>query len=160
MLLLKILLIALLLIVFFQDTKTRMVYWFLYPMIGIAAVIAQCGYNNYVVVVVNSAFNLAFIAVIIFTCYLYSRIKLRQPFDEVFGIGDVLFFIFIAFGFSIISFITLFISSLLFSLLLHLIIKNRQSIDNVPLAGYMALFFAMVYTFGLTDNFDMLLYAY
>jgi apolipoprotein N-acyltransferase len=70
-----------------------------------------------------------------------------------------LFFVCIAFSFSIVSFLFLFIFALLFSLLLYLVLKHRQTEKTVPLAGYMSLFFAVVYgiSFFWECNF---LYAY
>ncbi|WP_379852787.1 hypothetical protein [Flavobacterium zhouii] len=78
---------------------------------------------------------------------------------EVFGLGDVLFFIFMAFSFSIISFFVLFVFALVFSLLLHSVLQHKQIVKTVPLAGYMSLFFGVVYVFVFfcEPNF---LYAY
>ncbi len=157
---LKLLLIGVFFLVFFQDHKDRNVYWFLYPIIGVLVFALQMQSTAIYPSLINTGFNLAFISLLLLVCYLYARLKLKRPFlKEVFGLGDLLFFVFIAFSFSIVSFLILFVFSLLFSLLLHFAMKYRQTEKTVPLAGYMSLFFAVVYgiSFFWECNF---LYAY
>ena len=135
-------------------------YWFLYPLVGILVFLLQIAVLPFYSVLINSVINLVFVAVLLLVCYAYSSIKLKKNLlKDVFGLGDVLFFIFIAFSFSIISFFILFVFSLLFSLLLHFTLKNNQTEQTVPLAGYMSLFFGVVYgiSFFCECNF---LYAY
>ncbi len=160
MMLLKLLLIIVLTIIFVQDSKDRQVYWFLFPIMGSIAFYLQIENVPFYSVFINTAFNLLFILVQLFVIYLYTLIKLKKSvLSEVFGLGDVLFFIFIAFSFSIISFFILFLFSLIFSLVLHFVLRSRQTNKSVPLAGYMALFFGVVYviSFFLDSN---ILYAY
>jgi len=157
---LKLLLVGVFLLVFVQDSKDRQVYWFLYPIIGILVFILQIEKISFYPAFINGGFNLGFVFLLILVCFLYAKLKLKQPLlKEVFGLGDILFFIAIAFSFSIVSFLVLFVFALLFSLLLHLALKHRQTNKNVPLAGNMALFFGVVYgvSFFWECNF---LYAY
>jgi hypothetical protein len=149
-----------LILILFQDYYHRKVYWFLYPFVGILAFVLQMDIVPIYSVLVNAGFNLLVVLVLLLVCYLYASLKLQQPLlKEVFGLGDVLFFIFIAFSFSIISFFVLLIFSLLFSLLLHVVLQHKQAEKTVPLAGYMSLFFGVVYgiSFFWNSNF---LYAY
>lgn len=158
--LLKGVLIGVFLFIFYQDCKDRKVFWFLYPIVGILVFVLQMQSVTIYPALTNSAINLVLVSFLLLICYLYSRLKLKKAFlDEVLGLGDLLFFIFISFSFSIISFLVLFVFSLLFSLLLHLALKHRDSQSTVPLAGYMALFFGVVYGIGFfcESNF---LYAY
>jgi hypothetical protein len=157
---LKLLLIAVFSIIFIQDCKDRKVYWFLYPSVGVLVFILQMKVVPFYSVLVNVIFNLLFVFVLLLVCYLYAALKLQQPLlKEVFGLGDVLFFIFIAFSFSIVSFFILFIFSLVFSLLLHFALQHKYTEKTVPLAGYLSLFFGVVYgiSFFSESNF---LYAY
>lgn len=157
---LKILLITIFFLILFQDCKDRKVYWFLYPIVGVLVFVLQMEVVPISSVLVNASLNLIFIFILLSVCYLYAAVKLKKPLlKEVFGLGDVLFFIFIAFSFSIISFFVLFVFSLLFSLLLHFVLQHRQTEKTVPLAGYMSLFFGVVYviSFFCESNF---LYAY
>lgn len=157
---LRILLIGVFLIIFIQDCKDRKVYWFLYPIVGVLVFVLQMEVVPIYSVLVNASFNLLFVFVLLFVCYLYAVFKLKKPLlKEVFGLGDVLFFIFIAFSFSIVSFFVLFVFSLVFSLLLHFALQHKQTEKTVPLAGYLSLFFGVVYgiSFFWDSNF---LYAY
>ena len=157
---LKLLLIGVFFLVFFQDNKDRKVYWFLYPIIGILVFVLQIKAISIYPTLINTGFNLGFVSFLLLVCFVYAKLKLKKPLlKEVFGLGDLLFFIAISFSFSIVSFLILFIFALLFSLLLHLVLKHRQSEKTVPLAGYMSLFFGVVYgmSFFWECNF---LYAY
>ncbi|MFE3872478.1 hypothetical protein ACFX5F_14725 [Flavobacterium sp. ZS1P70] len=157
---LRLLLIGVFLIIFIQDCKDRKVYWFLYPIVGVLVFVLQMEVVPIYYLAVNAGFNLLFVFVLLFVCYLYAVLKLKKPLlKEVFGLGDVLFFIFMAFSFSIISFFVLFVFALVFSLLLHSVLQHKQIVKTVPLAGYMSLFFGVVYVFVFfcEPNF---LYAY
>lgn len=157
---LKLLLLAVFSLIFFQDYKDRTVYWFLYPIIGILVLILQIQIIPIDIALINSGFNLSFVIFLLVFCYLYARIKLKKSLlQSVLGLGDVLFFIAIAFSFSIVSFLVLFVFSLIFSLVLHMALQYKQTEQTVPLAGYMSLFFAVVYSISFFCNFHFL-YAY
>ncbi len=155
---LKLLLIIVFAIVLFQDFKNRLVYWFLYPIIGILAFAIQSYSVPITIAFSNSSFNLLFVALILGVSFVYIRIR-KLDFLNAIGIGDILFFIFISFTFSIVSFLVLFVFALLFSLILHFVLGNKKEQQTVPLAGYMSLFFGVVYitTFFYNSSF---LYAY
>jgi hypothetical protein len=157
---LKLLLLCVFFIILYQDCKDRKVYWFLYPAIGVLVFLLQISITPLYSVLINSVFNLLFVAVLLSVCYLYAAFRLKKDLlKEVFGLGDVLFFIFIAFSFSIVSFFILFVFSLFFSLLLHFTLKHKQVEKTVPLAGYMSLFFGTVY--GISFFYECpFLYAY
>lgn len=157
---LKILLLSVFFLILYQDCKDRKVYWFLYPLIGALALVLQLKAVPFYTVFINAGFNLLFVIILLLVCYLYASFRLNKNLlEEVFGLGDVLFFLFIAFSFSIVSFFILFVFSLLFSLLLHFTLKHRQTEKTVPLAGYMSLFFGTVY--GISFFYECsFLYAY
>lgn len=157
---LKLLLLAAFSLIFFQDYKDRMVYWFLYPVVGVLVLLLQIQIIPINIALINSGFNLSFIVFLLVFCYLYARIKLKKSLlESVLGLGDILFFIAIAFSFSIVSFLVLFVFSLIFSLILHFVLQKKQTEKTVPLAGYMSLFFAVVYGVSFFCNFHFL-YAY
>jgi hypothetical protein len=157
---LKLLLLCVFFIILYQDCKDRKVYWFLYPIVGVLVFLLQISISPVYSVLINSGFNLLFVAVLLSVCYLYATFRLKKKLlKEVFGLGDVLFFIFIAFSFSIVSFFILFVFSLFFSLILHFVLKHKQTEKTVPLAGYMSLFFGTVY--GISFFYECpFLYAY
>ena len=131
--------------VFYQDMKERMVYWFLFPIIAICSGILL--YNNMLTEVFKTTvmINLVFVVFLITVVFAYSKLKLKTSITQTFGLGDMLLFFALAFTFSSVSFLILFVFGLIFSLVLHLFLKNKSSHQNVPLAGYLSLFFAIVY---------------
>lgn len=155
---LKLLLIIVFAMVLYQDFKNRLVYWFLYPIIGILAFAIQLYNLPTIVAFFNLGFNLLFVVIILGVSFFYIRFR-KLNFLNSIGIGDVLFFVFISCTFSIISFLVLFVFALLFSLILHLVLNNKKNHQTVPLAGYMALFFGAVYTSSFLYN-STFLYAY
>ena len=155
MVLLKTVMIAVLFSIFYQDLKERKVYWFLFPLVAVVS--GLLFYNNTLreLFTRNVLINLAFTAFLLIVVYFYSKWKLKTSPKHVFGLGDTLLFICLAFSFASISIITLFVFSLIFSLVLHLILREKQKNKTVPLAGYMSLFFMLVYLSywsGITTN--------
>ena len=145
--LLKVPLIITFLVIFWQDTKDRLVYWFLYPLVGCIGFVIQVSYTGYGTSIINSIANLVFITVLLSVAYLYSKFVMKKEFvNESIGVGDILLFIFLCFTFATITFFILFVFSLVFSLMIHLYFKKKSNHKNVPLAGYIAIFFAAVYT--------------
>ena len=131
--------------IFYQDTKERSVYWFLFPIVAFAA-----GYLYYTNTLFElfwrtSIANLGIIALIFLVLQAYSKFKLKTDVKEVFGLGDALLFIGLCVAFPNVTFIIFFVFSLLFSLLLHFVLKNKMKVKSVPLAGYMSAFFIGVY---------------
>lgn len=155
---LKLILILLFFTILYQDCKDRLVYWFLYTLVGILALAIQYFILPVNSILLNVGTNLILVLFLLLVCYVYTKLR-KLEFSNSFGLGDVLFFIFISFTFSTISFLVLFIFSLFFSLLLHLVLSQKDKQKTVPLAGYMSLFFGVVYgiTFFCESNF---LYAY
>ena len=145
MLILKIILIASLCLIFYQDLKERQVYWFLFPLF--ATISAILFYNSTLpeLFYISVGMNFIFISILLLIVFLYSKLKLKSNFSETFGFGDVLLFVGLIFSFSTISFLILFVFSLLFALIIHLIIKQYSKLQSVPLAGYISLFFGLTY---------------
>jgi len=107
----------------------------------------------------SATLNILIVAIIIFILFLYSKLKLKRPLKDAFGLGDFLFFLAIAIGFPTITFAVLFSFSLFFSLTLFLIIKKSLKEKTAPLAGLQALFLSLIFLLHWTFNF-MNLYQY
>lgn len=155
---LKLILVIIFGAILYQDYKNRLVYWFLYPITGILVFAIQLYYIPIELVFANSVLNILFVTFLLTVCFIYLKLK-KISFKNSLGMGDILFFIFISFSFATVSFIVLFVFALVFSLILHFVFQNKNQLKTVPLAGYMSLFFAVVYmaTFCSDSNF---LYAY
>lgn len=139
----KITLIILFFIVFYQDHKERQVHWFLFPLIGLCCGFLYFSETITELFVTSILINAAFVFLLLFLVYIYSRFKLKASFFDSIGLGDILLFFGLAFAFSSVSFIVIFICSLIFSLILYVVTKKNTS--TVPLAGYMSLFFGLTY---------------
>lgn len=154
---LKILLVCILLLIFFQDVKKQMVSWFLFPvtavLFGILHFFSVNEYSFYIAVITNFLIILIVLSVL----FLYSRFKLKEKFvNGSFGLGDLLFFLALCFAFPTLTFTILFVFSVLFSLVLHLFLKKKYKFTTVPLAGFMALFYAFILTAGSLFNLSPL----
>lgn len=155
---LKLILVIVFAFVLYQDFKSRLVYWFLYPIIGVLAFAIQLQNLPVSIALTNLGFNLLFVVLILLVSILYIKFR-NLDFKNTIGIGDILFFLFIAGTFSIVSFLILFVFSLVFSLILHIVLNNKKEQTTVPLAGYMSLFFGVVYAVSFCFN-NAFLYAY
>lgn len=123
-----------------------MVYWFLFPCIGLLGALIQLLVFPKEVFFINTIINLVFVAVILFIGGIYMKLIRKKGFlNESIGSGDILFFIFMSFCFPVISFIVLFVFSLLFSLMIHRMMVKESNNKTVPLAGLMALFYSSIY---------------
>ncbi len=132
--------LLLLLAIFLQDLKERKVYWFLFPLAAISLAwlnYLQLGVQQFLI---QNIINITIVSAILIALSVYANVKMKRPFLEVFGLGDLLFFFTISVALPSVSFIVLFVAAIFFSGLLHLV--SRQNKITVPLAGYMALFFA------------------
>lgn len=138
-------LMVVLLIIFFQDYRDRMVYWFLYPLAAVLAFCLQYMKNGFAITLVNAVCNLSFVLVLLGCSYLYARRVLKRNFLETTGWGDILLLLALTFCFSPVPFIVLLVFSLIFALGLHMILKKKSLYDTVPLAGYISLFFTGAY---------------
>ena len=97
---------------------------------------------------------------IVFTVFLmvsmYAKIKMKQPIFNVFGIGDLLFFMLLAVSFPTLSFLVIFVFSLIFSWSIFMLIKQYLKEKTVPLAGLQSLFLLLVFIINMALNrFDL-----
>ena len=141
--------------VFIQDYNHRLVYWFLFPIVGVLGgfLFYQSTLPELFFVAVKM--NFIFLSVVLSVIFIYSKLKLKTSFFKTIGLGDLLLFLAISVSFSTISFLVLFISALIFSLVLHTIVFKSQKTLSVPLAGYMSLFFLISYIFYWTGFIDV-----
>lgn len=143
---LKLITAALLCVIFYQDAKSRMVHGFLFPVTAILLGILHYVHVEKISFFVGIAGNIGFISLLIFVLFLYSKIRLKMPFiNGSFGLGDLLFFYAICFAFPNFTFTVLFVFAVFFAMALHLLMRKRQRDKTIPLAGYMALFFAITF---------------
>ncbi len=153
MLLIKICILCTLGVITYQDLKDREVYGFIFlVLIGLLGFLHYQNTTqfNFLYAILM---NIGVLIVIMGLLYLYTLIQLKRSFfEEVFGWGDLLFFLALAIGFPTATFIILLVFSLLFSVLVWLMLKNKANYDTVPLAGYMAVFLGMIFLINWMMN--------
>ncbi len=151
---LKFICIGLFFYIFWQDYKDRMVFMFLYPVVAVFGLTIQLLQFDWQVVLAASILNIVLVAIIVLVLYLYAKFILQKTFvNGVIGSGDLLFFGAICLIFPTVSFIILFAFSIFTALVLHVLLNRFYKQHNsVPLAGYMALFFALVFLFSILSN--------
>lgn len=147
-----------LLSIIYQDFKDRAVYLFWYPVL-----LLVISYQYYLMPTVPYALllaNLLFVFILVGGVFLFYRFKnhtIHSFFEKVFGLGDLLFFVFMALFFAPANFLIVFNISLILCLILALAIKSFKT-RGVPLAGIQA-FVVLLWCIGseidmLPSNFD------
>tara|TARA_B110000091_G_C13819664_1_gene479954 strand:+ start:818 stop:1300 length:483 start_codon:yes stop_codon:yes gene_type:complete len=87
---------------------------------------------------------------------MYAKLKMKQPIFNVFGLGDLLFFMLLAVSFPFLSFLIIFVFSLLFSWSIFMLTKRHLKIKTVPLAGLQSLFLLLILiTNKVTNSLDL-----
>ncbi len=164
MVIIKILLLICLCAIFFQDYKERMVYGILFLLVSVGFALLHIQNTGIFTFFINGAINLSLVIGMLGILFLYARFRFSKlAFTSVFAWGDILMLVILSLSFAPIAFITFFVFGLLFSLLLHSImtsrfidtsrstlsrkptILNAHQKNSVPLAGYLSLFFALVF---------------
>lgn len=134
-----------LLAVLFQDWKYRRIH------VGLPLLILF--FSFYVIQVESEiliriiTYNIAFFIVTLSILVLYMSVKNNQfldPFQNYFGLGDVLFYIAIAPLFILKNYILFFILSMVFAITLQVGLKKISTEKTIPLAGFSALLLFIV----------------
>lgn len=144
-------LIIILLIIFWQDFKHRLVDWFLYLGVAILGFNIQFTEIELTYLILSVGINLMLIGIIILVLFLYAHFYLKKKLiNEAIGVGDIFMFVAMAFTFSFENFIYIFSVGQFFSLVLHFLISKISKQDQtIPLAGYLALCMALFFILDL-----------
>ena len=141
----KIILLITFFTIVYQDIKDRLTYWFLYPIVALCCGTLMFKSMGLKVFIATITFNIAVVSLILLVIFLYTRLIKKMIFKAVIGLGDVLLFYALCFSFAMVSFYVLFIFSFVFAFVLQLLLKKNFKDKTVPLAGFMSLFFGLVY---------------
>jgi hypothetical protein len=145
--------IVVLLSIFFQDMNERKVYIWLFISAGILMGYLHILHTSKSEFLRNSALNFVVISLVYYILFLYAHLKLKENLSNVFGVGDLMFFLIMALSFPTTTFIILFTFSLIFSLVLFYLIKSKMQITYVPLAGFQSLFLVLILATNWVFNF-------
>lgn len=133
--------------IFFQDVKSRSVYWIFFPVLAGLLLLLHFESSDQSWTWRDILFNIGFFASQLGLVILYFSIrnkKLTIITAGLLGLGDVLFILCTAFYLSIFNFLLFYIASLTAVLLFWLIWQSAVSVKSrhIPLAGLQALLFA------------------
>lgn len=134
-----------LLAIFFQDLKYRRIHVALPLLILIVSFfnsnqVSLAGLKNVTT-------NITFFFITLSFLVLYMSIKNKRflnPFQNYFGLGDLLFYVAITPLFFLYQYVIFFILSMLFSIIIQLLAKKIIKENTVPLAGFSALLLFLV----------------
>ncbi|RYG54874.1 MAG: hypothetical protein EOO01_00215 [Chitinophagaceae bacterium] len=135
----------------FQDWKLRKIHVALPVAIFILSFILVDGRHRLYTPVV--LYNIAFFILLLGILTVYMSVRNRRflnPFQNYFGLGDLLFFIAVSPLFFLQNYIIYIILSMVFALVLHLVFRKAVKSDMIPLAGFSSLLLIVVI---LKDSF-------
>ncbi len=145
LLIIQILILFSLMVIAVQDFKERKIYLFLLLVLGGLIIFYRTQTSFLEVFLFVTLLNLSLVFTIVSILAIYVKFKMNTTLFDVFGLGDLLFFIVVSFAFPSLPFFVWFVFSLVFSLLIFLVIKNSITLKTVPLAGLQAIFFIIVF---------------
>ncbi len=142
--------------VFIQDLKERKVFALL-----LAAVCLHFGalhylHSNFYSFVCAISFNFCILCFIGMVLFLVTQYLSKNSLATSIGMGDLLFFAAMAIGFPTLTFVVLFAGSLVFSLATFQLSRYFSKNPLIPLAGFQALFLALVLGSNTVFNFTNL----
>lgn len=148
---LQILMIAILSLVFYEDMKERKVTTYALLLLLVLGGFLNSQHHFIELFLISTLMNIAIVSGVVLILFLYAKFKLKTSLFKVFGVGDLLFFAFMAVSFPTATFLVLFSSSLIFSLTMSIVFKAKLK-KFVPLAGLQALYLAMIVGVNLLWN--------
>jgi hypothetical protein len=83
----------------------------------------------------------------------FKNKRFLNPFQNYFGLGDLLFYMAITPFFMLKSYVIFFIMSMIFAVVLYFVFKKKMS-DTIPLAGFSSLLLLIVLIIDLFFNFQ------
>lgn len=145
---LKLIILALLVLVAFEDHKYRAVSIWIFVLLFVVQIILKT--TNQINWIQTSLFNIGFISIQLVLVSIYFSIKAKKPVNitiHLLGTGDILFFLWMATAFNTLNFIVYYFVSLLVIMLVYTLIKYKYS-TTIPLAGLQAIGVAILYIIG------------
>jgi hypothetical protein len=148
---------VMLLVIFVQDLRMRMISGILLPLL-LAGLVTRMfvapGFSIY-----QALFNLAFLAAqfaLLTLFYILRRGSASGLIDTHIGLGDLLLLPVLCFAFSPLNFLVFYVSALLVTLLCFLGWKrlSGKPVTTIPLAGGISAYLILVIMTGLASHFD------
>ena len=132
-----------------QDFRLRAIHWLWIPALAALFVVQNADHLPTSALLFNLGFNLAFLllqAIVLTIWFSMRERKFTNIIDRYIGLGDILFFVALAFAFEPVSFVLVFTVTLLFSLIGYggFLLLRPHSNQQIPLAGLMAIPIAVI----------------
>ncbi len=125
----------------YQDFKSRMVVWSLFPLLGLILGLIHIMESSLGQFLLFSAINILMVTAILLILRLIVKLLFNKKFiNTSIGLGDILFFYALALGFPTVTFLWLFVCAIVFSTVTYFIFLKSKKTKTVPLAGLMGLF--------------------
>jgi len=138
----QLLIILVLFGIFFQDIKSRSLYWFWFPVLVPLFLICNIVVRHipFTELWHDIAYNICFIGFQLLVVSIYFSIKNKEWTNiskNLLGLGDILFLLSVAFYLSFLNYIFFYISSLMVVLIFWIPISTLSKKNNkqIPLAG-------------------------
>jgi len=134
-----------LLVLFFQDWKYRSIHMVLPILIFLSSyyIIRQENKLSNKIMILNLCFFLITLSILILYMSLKNK-RFLNPFQNYFGLGDLLFYISVTPLFNLKNYILFFILSMIFAICLQFTLRKKMKHKTVPLAGFSALFLFII----------------
>lgn len=141
--------IAVLLIIVFQDFKSREISWFLIPLLAIGFWLKALQQMNWNELIIYTGVNLLMVFVNLLCVAVIISIRQRKwtnIINTYLGLGDILFFAVLTVAFSPFNFVLFYLGSIsIISLYYGIeVIRKRNTRLLIPLAGAMSLLLILV----------------
>lgn len=108
-------------------------------------------------ILLNVVINISITLFQLIILMLYFKIKKttrNESFiNNVLGLGDIIYFIFLSVAFSPINYLFFLITSLILTLVIHLILMNRH--EKIALIGYLSILYSLVIALGFNTQNDI-----
>lgn len=141
--------LAMLVVVIYQDFRYRAVSWLVFPLLFMILFIHASANNGIRTTGVYAIYNSLFFLSQLLVVFLYVRFRTHQStffFNRYIGAGDVFFFLSISPFAQLPGYILYLISGLALTLVFHFLVRlfkmKESTKDTVPLAGFMAAYLA------------------
>ncbi|MDQ3109901.1 MAG: hypothetical protein M3R17_08395 [Bacteroidota bacterium] len=129
-----------LVILAWQDFRTRRIAWWLLPVLAASIFLAGFASNSAKTIGQNFSINMIFLLIQFLLVWIWFSAKnkrLSRIIDTQIGLGDVLFMICVALAFSPGNFLIFYIGGMILTLISTVLIKifRQNSVMEIPLAG-------------------------
>jgi len=161
--LVKIVLMLTLVSIAYQDLKDRMIYLFLFPLCGLCFGFLSYKAMGWLFLTEHLFFNVLFIGITLTVIGVYYRLKYGFTFAKaIVGKGDYWMFFATCFAMSSSAFILFSLASTIAALIVVITLRRirdrNEDASQIPLAGYMAIFYILLFSvqwsIGITSFYN------